>query len=385
MALFVRRFKRFMKKKKGFSRRGQSSKKGSLDERKCFKCDESGHIAINCPNKKKNKNKDDDEKKMKKKFFKNKKKGGKAYLVEWDSDASSDSDDEDDKSSNGLAGIAIKEAPSLFSSPHCLMAKGGKVMNDDDDDDDDDLSYDDLVQMLSEADDYMHKEKEKFKALKKLYKSLQVSFEELKTSHEELKTSHEKLEEAQNSSLVHEAIKPKVDIGVSCDLLDDIVYAPSSSNISCSKCTSSHSSDESSDITKLKKIVSTLTRDLERAYGGSSQLDLCLASQRHTLRHEGLGYVPKKGKTAFIIPKTTFVKEKGKKVVGYVPKGSTNNTRVSFAPYDSCYVLSRNSNGVCARFVGTPILGAKKKAIWVPKTLVTNLQGPKQIWVPKRN
>ena len=27
-------------------------------------------------------------------------------------------------------------------------------------------------------------------------------------------------------------------------------------------------------------------------------------------------------------------------------------------------------------FVGTPILGVKKKAFWVPKSLVTNLQGP---------
>ena len=27
----------------------------------------------------------------------------------------------------------------------------------------------------------------------------------------------------------------------------------------------------------------------------------------------------------------------------------------------------------------------KKKFIWVPKSLVTNLQGPKQVWVPKRN
>jgi hypothetical protein len=39
---------------------------------------------------------------------------------------------------------------------------------------------------------------------------------------------------------------------------------------------------------------------------------------------------------------------------------------------------------VQAKFVGTPIVGSKKKAIWVPKSLVTNLQGPKQVWVPKR-
>ena len=69
----------------------------------------TGHIAMNCPNKK-NKGKDGDDKK-KKKFY-NKKKDGKAYLVEWDSD-----DDDDDTSSKLNAGIAIKEAPSLFSSP----------------------------------------------------------------------------------------------------------------------------------------------------------------------------------------------------------------------------------------------------------------------------
>jgi hypothetical protein len=82
-----------------------------------------GHIIINCPNKKNKYKKDDDKKK---KFFK-KKKNGQAYYVEWDSNASSDSDDDDDgddKPSKGIASIAIKEAPSLFSSPFCLMAKG---------------------------------------------------------------------------------------------------------------------------------------------------------------------------------------------------------------------------------------------------------------------
>ena len=56
--------------------------------------------------------------------------------------------------------------------------------------------------------------------MKRLYKSLQESFEELKISHENLKVDHEKLEEAQNSLLVHEATTVKVDMGVTCDLLD---------------------------------------------------------------------------------------------------------------------------------------------------------------------
>ena len=109
-----------------------------------------GHIIVNCPNKNK-KDKKNDEKK-KKKFIK-KKKNGQAYFVEWDSYASSD----DDKPSKGVAGIAIKEAPSLFSNPHCLMAKGGeKVLQDDDELDE--FSYDDLVDMLNDAGELVIKE-----------------------------------------------------------------------------------------------------------------------------------------------------------------------------------------------------------------------------------
>jgi hypothetical protein len=73
---------------------------------------------MNYPSKK-NKGKDGDDKK-KKKFY-HKKRDGKAYLVEWDLDASLD--DDDDSLSKLNVGIAIKEAPSLFSSPHCLMEK----------------------------------------------------------------------------------------------------------------------------------------------------------------------------------------------------------------------------------------------------------------------
>ena len=86
--------------------------------------------------------------------------------------------------------------------------------------------------------------------------------------------------------------------------------------------------------------------------------------------------------------KTTFVKSSGKsycekcKKIGHVEKNCTNNKVIFF---DSSYILMRNSNGnVSAKFVGLPINGARKNAIWVPKVLVTNVQGPKKVWVPKR-
>jgi hypothetical protein len=295
MALFVKKFNKFMKMKRGQPRRGQTSRRNAFNDRKCFECGEPGHIAMNCPNKKK-KGKDGDEKK-KKKFY-NKKKDGKAYLVEWDSDDSSD--DDDDTSSKLNAGIAIKEAPSLFSSPHCLMENGyAKVkiitdlndINDDDDVDDvddDGYSYDDLVTMLGEADDYMHKEKEKFKTLKKLYENLQVSFEELNTSHNYLKGNCEKLAEAQNSSIVHEVVVVTEDVGVTCDLVDSPTSEPLPTNSIYDKCKISLindniSLDESQIIVENEVLVdrvNALTHDLEKAYGRKAKLDFILGSQR---------------------------------------------------------------------------------------------------------
>ena len=118
----------------------------------------------------------------------------------------------------------------------------------------------------------------------------------------------------------------------------------------------------------------------------------CLGSQRFSLNKEGLGYTPKKGKVAFAPHKTSFVKNNGHfcnrcKQVGHVEqyfKKKNKQPNVSSIKFDSYYLLTEVVNGVHAKFVGTPIMGPKKKAIWVPQTLVTNLQGLKQVWVPKR-
>jgi len=73
--------------------------------------------------------------------------------------------------------------------------------------------------------------------------------------------------------------------------------------------------------------------------------------------------------------------EKCKKMV-LNEKNCTNNKVICF---DSSYVLMNDSKScVSAKYIGLPIYGVKKNAIWVPKTLVPNIQGPKKIWVPKR-
>ena len=39
------------------------------------------------------------------------------------------------------------------------------------------------------------------------------------------------------------------------------------------------------------------------------------------------------------------------------------NANVPYIPFDSCYVLTKGEKGVHAKFLSTPIVGPKKKAI----------------------
>jgi hypothetical protein len=105
-----------------------------------------------------------------------------------------------------------------------------------------------------------------------------------------------------------------------------------------------------------------------------------------------LGYISKKGKAAFAPHKTSFVKNNGHfctscKQVGHKEhdcKNKKSRANVFSIKFDSCCLLTKGTNGVKAKFVDTSLLGPKK-TIWVPKSLVTKLQGPKQVWVPKKN
>jgi ubiquinone biosynthesis protein UbiJ len=61
---------------------------------------------------------------------------------------------------------------------------------------------------------------------------------------------------------------------------------------------------------------------------------------------------------------------------------ASNEPNVSFKTFDASYVLTNKSRKVVAKYVGGKHKGSKT-CVWVPKVLVSNIKGPKTIWVPK--
>jgi hypothetical protein len=69
-----------------------------------------------------------------------------------------------------------------------------------------------------------------------------------------------------------------------------------------------------------------------------------------------------------------------------LPKKKThialNEPIISFKTFDASYVLTNKLGKVVAKYVGTKHKGSKT-CVWVPKVLVSNVKGPKTVWVPK--
>jgi 3D (Asp-Asp-Asp) domain-containing protein len=55
---------------------------------------------------------------------------------------------------------------------------------------------------------------------------------------------------------------------------------------------------------------------------------------------------------------------------------------ISFKTFDASYVLTNKSGKIVAKYVGGKHKGSKT-CVWVPKVLVSNVKGPKTVWVPK--
>jgi hypothetical protein len=75
------------------------------------------------------------------------------------------------------------------------------------------------------------------------------------------------------------------------------------------------------------------------------------------------------------------------KATNHVSHVSNVDANASYMPYhafDASYVLMRNKyRKVIALYIG-PHHKRPKICVWVPMVLVTNVKGPKQVWVPKK-
>jgi hypothetical protein len=61
---------------------------------------------------------------------------------------------------------------------------------------------------------------------------------------------------------------------------------------------------------------------------------------------------------------------------------TTNEHNISFNTFDASYVLTNQSGKVVAKYVGGQHKSSKT-CVWVPKVLISNVKGPKTVWVPK--
>jgi hypothetical protein len=61
---------------------------------------------------------------------------------------------------------------------------------------------------------------------------------------------------------------------------------------------------------------------------------------------------------------------------------ASNEAIISFKTFDTSYVLTNKSGKVVAKYVEAKHKGSKT-CVWVPKVLVSNVKGPKTVWVPK--
>ena len=250
MALFMRRFNKYLKKgfkDKDHKKTSSDSRKWTSSDKRCYECGKYGHFVSHFLKKgssskhsqsyKDMSHKKDEQGKKeiteRPKSHKKKKayKKGRANIGEaWCSDDSSlsssssslSSESSDEENIAGFAQEGSREAPSLLVDDHsdiedividtpptCFMAKGTKVSShkskhkhassDDDSSDDSDLSesdiptYDELAKYLEKHVILLAKEKKKNEAMsQKLNESYEV-FEKLNKLHFELKTTHEEM------------------------------------------------------------------------------------------------------------------------------------------------------------------------------------------------
>jgi hypothetical protein len=97
------------------------------------------------------------------------------------------------------------------------------------------------------------------------------------------------------------------------------------------------------------------------------------ARKPHTVSHHAFMYKNEASNSRH----TTHVKMPRKKI-----HTTSNEHNISFKTFDASYVLTNKSGKIVAKYVGGKHKSSKT-CVWVPKVLVSNVKGPKTVWVHK--
>jgi hypothetical protein len=97
------------------------------------------------------------------------------------------------------------------------------------------------------------------------------------------------------------------------------------------------------------------------------------ARKSHSVSHHAFMY----GNEASISRHSTHIKMPKKKFVD-----ASNKYIISFKTFDVSFVLTNKSGNIVAKYVGGKHK-SPKTCVWVPKVLVSNVKGPKTVWIPK--
>jgi hypothetical protein len=76
-------------------------------------------------------------------------------------------------------------------------------------------------------------------------------------------------------------------------------------------------------------------------------------------------------------------KKQSTKITNNVSHFYANASHISYHNLDASYVLMRNKIGKIIILHIGPHHKRHKTYVWVPKVLVSNVKGPKKVWVPK--
>jgi hypothetical protein len=97
------------------------------------------------------------------------------------------------------------------------------------------------------------------------------------------------------------------------------------------------------------------------------------ARKPHSISHHAFMYKNEASSSRH----TTHVKMPKKKI-----PAASNEHNISFKTFDASYVLTNKSGKIVAKYVGGKHKSSKT-CVWVPKVLVSNVKGPKTVWVHK--